>query len=614
MSKKKSKHASGKQPSSLQANEKTNIVLNFAYNLYSATKDSKSTKAVKELLVYKRKNFPGESLSGGAKQLLKYKRLMMDNDPAFDDLVFILLKATDDDEVKESVVTIIATQFYKDIATLIAATPRREAFNEIWERRGPEGFANYMSSPDMIADDFCLLLSTGWLYLSKYIELTDTLDILKRVSSKSAVRCRSTDDVTKDMSMLEDVGHHSVIFEVTDTQLMEDYKNDTEFYKKVTEECLDFITGMNGASQKRDSARIQYDYSLTLKSLYAKSMSEQKKLAKKMQADRVLAVRTPKEVIDCEDWDDPIRLWFVEAVNSLRCEYLLSGIDIVSIAAKHPFSPREGRNMVKKAFLSHDMEYLSTHGNGAECDYSNETDKVAIIRSIVRIWSETLIAEQIDSLMNSSSFPNTKASNELSEAMTLINKLKRENEQLKKKMAPDVQENTAELKKKNEEIKAIRNELHDATSALAKESARADELEQENKELRALFNMAMCEDPEEEPSIEEGGVDEEFFKEYIRNNKVLIWGLRTSTEQKYAETYPELSFAPSDRKLTRQQLESYEVFIMCTSNTNHSNYYAARDTAKAAGIKMAYLAKTMNDPKHLWWALGIALRGETAEK
>ena len=94
---------------------------------------------------------------------------------------------------------------------------------------------------------------------------------------------------------------------------------------------------------------------------------------------------------------------------------------------------------------------------------------------------------------------------------------------------------------------------------------------------------------------------------------MLVWGLRDETARKYQELFPELTFADSDRRLTRQQLEAYDVLLMATNYTNHGNFWAARDTAKASGIPMVYLEKTANSPESLYRALDIAV-GEGAGK
>ena len=298
-------------------------------------------------------------------------------------------------------------------------------------------------------------------------------------------------------------------------------------------------------------------------------------------------------------------------------EYLISGIDIFSAASLYDLPVKECRNIVKKAFLYYDIRYFSEKRTNDACDYEKESDRIAVMEMTARFWADSIISSRLDLLLDENRLDrNRKEKTELSQARRLIRSLRDEVEDLRGRQQEAGSKDLSEIKEKNALIKELRSELHKTEKKLTGAVAQIAALEDENRDLRAMVDSVLQDENEDadENASARTGITEDYFKEYIRTHKVLVWGLRPSTEQKYTELYPELSFADSNRKLTARQLEGCDTFIMCTSNTCHGNYWAARDTVKRSGIRMAYLAKTMNDPMYLWQALDVALNGNGRDK
>lgn len=296
--------------------------------------------------------------------------------------------------------------------------------------------------------------------------------------------------------------------------------------------------------------------------------------------------------------------WF--AKGALKCiyEYASSGIDIMIVARGADLSKRETELIVKEAFGLYEL-----WTGDDKFSFTSKRDKEAVSEVIVRLWLVRCLEKQL------SKFGRGKKSSAEKESSAGLKRVLKDYEQknasLEKKLSAAEQNIKKAEASSSGEIKELRAEIARLKETISKKDDEIKAGENERKELLDLFMIS--DDAEEETRLEETPLTEAEFRAYINERKVLVWGLRDETARKFQEMFPELTFISSDRRLTRQQLEAYDVLLMATNYTNHGNFWAARDTAKAVGIAMAYLEKTANSPECLYRAFDIAA-GSGAEK
>ena len=590
------------------------VVFGLAYDLYLAPPETQASKAAKKLLALRRKELPAETLSAGSVPLSRYRLLMMEKSADFESLCLVLLKAAGDSVIKESVESILLDHLCRDMMRSLDFV--YEMVDEDDWGRGPlrstEDMAAFASKGGERTHLFFDQLVPCWACISDYFDLLDTWSELDAANLQPSMDVRA--DMLKELAVdLKDVSQRLKITD--DVSLINAYSNSLPFYEEVMTDAVQMFKDFSSPAQVMAIKHRNFDYSFDLlrkaNSSFADAADEI--MGKNNKYLAVLSELPDEEVVrslspEQMEWMTPVRMWLSFHAHLIRSEILLSGIDLFILAIKSPLSAREARAIVKKAFLYYESCQHSLYGDDSICDYSNNEEKEAVVEMAVRMWADALISKRADyALKQAASSKDTVGRKDLSKAVALTEKLRKENARLRQKTEEKNAGDDPALKEKNALIKDLRRQLHEAEALLSKEKERAGFLEEEIRDLRALAELEMDEEADVSGADEEVGVTEEFFREYIKEHRVLVWGLRDSTEQKYAALYPELNFVDSNRRLTRRQLEAYDVFIMCTSNTNHANYWASRDTAKASGIKMVYLAKTMNDPKWLRWALGKVL-------
>lgn len=289
--------------------------------------------------------------------------------------------------------------------------------------------------------------------------------------------------------------------------------------------------------------------------------------------------------------------WTAQESLKISYEYARAGIDVMAACRAADLTRKEITDIIKEAFLEYESWTNVSSG------YSSKREREAVTKLIVRLWMSRCLSKAVSSLCVPK---NDAPKEETAKIRRTAAELKKENESLKRKVAKLSEELEGESKKLKERNKGHMNEMAAAKEALKEQAKSLEEKEREIEELRMLLDMESSESVEEE-TTKESGFGEAEFREYISQHKVLVWGFREETERKFTEMFPELSFVSSDRRLTRQQLTAHDVALMATNYTGHGNFWAARDTVKAAGIPMAYLDKTANTPDKLYKALSIAI-------
>lgn len=597
--------------------KKSQMVFRFAYMLYTGPRGTGAEKAVKQLLSLRRKELPGETLPPGTGSLSKYKKLMLDTGSNFESLALVLLKATEDASLARRVGEILLTHFDEDMFRFMdTSVAGRYNYLLNYDRETVERRIEGYINSDPAVQYFGRMMTASWAGIYEYI------DIMCRWDERAACGIPFHYGLSRTKGVAEDISDFVNTDYTKDTEWINNYSNTAAFYRLVTENVVPLLTSFRVEGPREYDARLEFDSAYhMLKTVYENRDDDISKyrealseglLVKKDLADRTPDI-PPASFDKNAEW---IKIWFAAILCSLRCEYLLSGIDLFSVANLACVSEKECRIAVKKAFYYYEIRYFADSGERAFCTYEKDSDKVAVLEMVARFWAESLISGNLDLLLDEKRLTRSRKENkELSDARALIDSLRSEIKELRDRPEKARNIELSELMERNSLIKTLRADLHKREKELSGAEARIAALEEENRDLRSMADTLMQEGDDEVAAVDTaGGLAEESFREYIKSHKVLVWGLRTSTEQKYAELYPELSFADSNRKLTAQQLEGCDTFIMCTSNTSHGRYWAARDTVKRSGVKMAYLAKTMNDPRHLWHALDVALNGPDRER
>lgn len=291
--------------------------------------------------------------------------------------------------------------------------------------------------------------------------------------------------------------------------------------------------------------------------------------------------------------------WTEKGILREAYEYARMGIDILAICRAAKLTKKDASSVVKEAFMCYEIIKNESIG------FTSKKDREAVTELISRLWVERAFERELSHVVTR----NKKSSSGES-----VSKMKKTTDELKKKVA-SLEKSLALATKRADIAEKVANDGNKALlaeiAALKKDLKEKDrtilEQQEDIDELKELF----IEDdvPLDERSGAAEMLTEDEFLEYIRTHRVLVWGLREETAQKFRAIYPELSFASSERRLTKQQLEAYEVLLMSTNFTGHGNFFAARDTAKRLKMPMAYLAKTDNSPAALHRALEIAVFG-----
>lgn len=292
------------------------------------------------------------------------------------------------------------------------------------------------------------------------------------------------------------------------------------------------------------------------------------------------------------DVSEYIMAYMTEELQMASFEFAMMGIDLMTVLRLSDITKQAVQKDIKTGFFFH--EQLK-----GECSYMSKSDQEAVLSHIVRLLIADIFSMKVDEYLTD----NVEVINADEDVKALMADLKGENERLERMLSKEKQK-TEQAEKKNSKIqKSYESQAVELKNELSARDEEIVRLQNEIEELKYLFTS----EDEEEEKVEEEIITEDEFKTYLEDHRVLMWGFRDNIERRYMKQYPELSFIGSDKRLTRKQLDAYDVLIMCTSYTNHARFFAARDTAKRSGIKMAYLSKYANDPVCLRNALAIAL-------
>lgn len=286
-----------------------------------------------------------------------------------------------------------------------------------------------------------------------------------------------------------------------------------------------------------------------------------------------------------------------KAAVSIIYEYSRCQMDIMAICRAAALNRNEITSIVKEAFLCMDIS------NDKPCRFTSKKEKEAVCASILRLWAERSYEKQLDIIRRKA---KPTASDKASKYRRAADELRKENEKLLRDRNAQEANVKTTVRLKDGEIKDLKAEIARLKVELSEKDRAIIESTEEKEELRMLFRMAEEADSKPDPD-EAADYTEEEFRAFILKYRVLVWGLRENVEQRYMSLFPEISFASSDRRLTKKQLEAYDVLLMATGYTGHGNFWAARDTAKSMKMPMAYLEKTANSPESLYRALRRAI-------
>ena len=395
-----------------------------------------------------------------------------------------------------------------------------------------------------------------------------------------------------------------------DKRLISQYNNQSEFFK-LCMECAEIkLKALTEGFLLAVAAPEFGSYKgYALSSLYDDSGAMNGGLEQLREDERAASPLTAREEDDEEVRVAPpgvayVSFMITRGVLKYVYGYTRLGIDILSVCKKADISGQELKLIVKEAFLLHEIWTYE------DCPFVSSRDKEAVCDIIARLWMERSYNKVLSKqMLPAKKEPGQKENS--SELKKKANALEKENASLKKSLEQEKKRSASADSRQSQAEKALRSEISALKAKLEEKEEALREKEAEQSDLMELFMLSGDETVVADTGEE--GLSEEDFRAYINAHKVLVWGLRDETSRKFQKMFPELSFVASDMRLTRQQLGAYEVLLMATNYTSHGNFWAARDTAKAAGIPMVYLEKTANSPECLYRALDIAV-GEGAGK
>lgn len=290
------------------------------------------------------------------------------------------------------------------------------------------------------------------------------------------------------------------------------------------------------------------------------------------------------------------RFYITKALQEEVDLLALNGIDIDGVLATSTFTSKDISDIIKQGFV------YSSKRTGMT-DFSKRRDQAVVIKMIIKLWIYSAVGKRYEELVKAA---KSKGKPMNADAKKLVERLKKENESLKNKKPDVAKEVDRAVRSKNQTIKSLQAEIASLRSEIKAKDSLIEDLEAEIEDVKNI-----CEDldtSEEENITEE--YSDEFFRSYIQDHKVIVWGLRDDVRSRFEKMYPELVYVESDRTLTRQQLSNCDAFIMYTSFTNHAKYWAARDTVKNAGIPIVQMRKDSCHPSKLVKALDTALGRE----
>ena len=563
---------------------KEDIICDFAYSLTVASDMSPVYETKKALLELWRKDSYGELLSQSLseKQLRKYKSRGLLYDDTFVKIASLLKIGTEDKDLLGA----IASKVLMDLGVCISRILEDE------ENSISDGDINW----DRIRRDWAPAIAYLRMFFSKEqyedelkkrgIRLSGAYkDLVDAVFSQNDKICwfinrqNLPDDKQRITKYLHPSDYFSLCMDLTYERLT--YIQGRFLFACGTAEYGTF-KGYAISSLDDDSTAMRSGYDILL--------------ADEMEVS-VLNAEKPDINAFAPPEESYFDFWTAKAALKVVYEYSRIGVDILAVIRASALGRNDASSVVKEAFLCYEMM------KGESVSFTSKRDKEAVTELIVRLWISRGFEKQYAQLfMQKKQNKDSDASKHKKRA----DRLQEENELLTRKLAQADRRAASVGKQADASAKQLMAELRALKKEIREKELLLQEKDIEIEEIKRLAEGTAAES-DEAGNASEKSIDETTFRAYIQSHRVLVWGLRDETEKKYKEMYPELVFVSSDRRLTKQQLEAYDVLIMATNYTNHGNFWAARDTAKRCGIPMAYLEKTANSPDAFFRALGIVM-------
>lgn len=345
MAKKKKGEARRRQKSLADVKKKGEVVFKFAYSLYTGPKGTGSERAVKQLLALRRKELPGESLGMGSGLLFKYRKLIIDGSEAFESLPLVLMGAAEDSTLRIKVLDILIKEFASDIGRGLKLIRMADTDRNMMDRELDDPMFVFSAAREREAKLFYRTLSAGWAALSEYVEMLDAWDYVSKKSEEHvepSPLIEGGDAMRMTIKAVEETV--SIIDrrdKETDAELLDSYSNDTSYFKTVMQVVMETFSELGQRDARVYIAKLAFDRALAQCQLYAQRAGSLKADVKELQARSLRQIESdesasideisaPKEML-LEDWCME-KVWTTNALNALRGECLLSGIDIVAIA------------------------------------------------------------------------------------------------------------------------------------------------------------------------------------------------------------------------------------------------------------------------------------------
>ena len=538
----------------------------LAYEL-CITEDEMLKKARRQLLLVKKKYF----LEDTKKATVDQRKTALFTGSEYQDLITLLEAAEENQEIKDGVVTSLVLSYVA-------------AYGKLKNFRIKNG--EYTNFTDIDPNQTFRL---SWTLVSEYL--------MNRYEYEDLIACVM---IENHRELIEDA--LSYMYKVPngwiktiknmkdDNEYLSEYKNDSSFYKDQSKVIASTIKNLKHTSAPTNSSACMVlnsrkyaciENMLTAIRDYEEQLKEREKKSNPLlkECDPDAIPPTYKEII----WQ-----YVANAASKVAAEYALSGLNIVTIISKAEFSNKDCRESVKAGFIEYELE------NG-KCSYNSRTDQRKVIEKIVRIHVAKAMSRQTEKLY--AIYDSSKQDNEeLGNARKQIKELREENDSLNSRLNKK-KEPQRKSDRHSQESKELRSEIAALRKQLKEKNQEIEDLNNEIEEIKYLIEDV--EEIEYANSENEKEIITEAFRDFLKENRVLAWGLRDDLVQRYQECYPELRIMSSDDRMSRKQLEGYDAILINTGYTNHGSFWRIRDMVKNSRIKYAYIPKYSHDPYSL---------------
>lgn len=235
--------------------------------------------------------------------------------------------------------------------------------------------------------------------------------------------------------------------------------------------------------------------------------------------------------------------------------------------------------------------------NGNVSDESLMKNKAAmrlLVSTVVsELYSFILLVERKEMYASKKPKKQTKKASGNSVIKSTMQKIERENEELKLENKRLKESGDGALSSLKSENKALREETVLAQKRSRQMESEIEELKRQIAELKdyndVLQNVINNDDSEDEAQ----NFSEEKFRKLLSGRKILVWGVR-QRDADLLEDYKELVCFVTDkgqRNPDIKQVSAYDGIIIGTNHSSHSMYYDIKNTANAAGVPYVHMRK-----------------------